>query len=183
MTIDRNLLDPGESVVWSGRPNALRYALTLSWYTFLFGIFFFGFSLVWISIAWGKAPKDGNFFFLFGIPFVVIGAGLVLSPLWHLWRGARATYALTNRRAVTVIDGLFARRLSVPLSQIRFVDVRASVSGFGNVYFKETAVPGSEGGTTIKREGFIAIPDVPKVERLLRAEVDRAASTQQRYSS
>jgi hypothetical protein len=182
MTIDRNLLDPGEAVIWSGSPKPLIYALRLSVVPFLFGIVFFGFSLFWMQIAWTAGTKNDSHVWLFGVPFVLAGAGLVLSPFWHFWRGARTIYMLSNRRALTIVNGPFARRLSVPLHKIRFVDVRLSELGPGDIYFRETATPDGEGGTTTRREGFVAITDVLAVERFLRSEIDRASSTQQRYA-
>jgi hypothetical protein len=41
MTIDPHLLDPGETLIWSGRTMPLVYALRKSWSIFLFGIVFF----------------------------------------------------------------------------------------------------------------------------------------------
>src|SRR4051812_49784707 len=116
MTIDPGMLDAGEQVVWSGRPNTLRYAFRNSLVTLPFGIVFLTFSLFWVYGA--RSGAGGNTaFWLLGIPFVAVGAGMVLSPLWHLFRSARTTYVLTNRRALSVVAGPFGRRFSVPLRQ------------------------------------------------------------------
>jgi len=169
MTIDPALLDRGEVVLWSGNPNALKYAFKRSWYTFLFGAFFFGFSVFWI---YGATKQSGGTFGLFGVPFVVVGAALVLSPLWHLFRGMHAAYVLTSERAITIYSGTFGNRISVPLSAVGFIDVHPSADGSGDIYFKETAVEGSK-GTTISRDGFLAIADVNQVERLLRKAIGK----------
>jgi hypothetical protein len=178
MTIEPKLLDADETLVWSGQPNALSYAVKKSWSTFLFGLVFFGFSLFWV---YGAATQGRNVdgwmgipFWSFGLPFVAVGACLVLSPLWHLFRGLRTTYVLTNRRALTTNPPPFGRRLSVPLNQIRFVDVRTSTDGSGDIYFKETVTDDSD-GKSVQREGFVAVADVAEVEQLLRKTVDRAA--------
>jgi hypothetical protein len=69
--------------------------------------------------------------------------------------------------------GPFARRFSVPLEQIRFVDTRPSAGDAGSILFKETATRDGEGGTTISREGFVAIADVDRVDRLLRQAIEQ----------
>jgi hypothetical protein len=113
---------------------------------------------------------------LFGIPFMLVGAGMLISPLWHFWRGLRTAYVLTSKRAIIAIAGPFARQFSVPLDQIRFVDTRPSTGGGGSILFKETAATDGEGGTTISREGFVAIADVSRVDQLLRQAIERTAA-------
>jgi len=178
MTIEGNLLDADETLIWSGRPHAFSYAIKKSWQLFLFGLLFFGFAVFWVHGAATQGGANGPLsmpFWMFGIPFVIVGAGMVLSPLWQLFRGARTTYVLTNRRALTVSPPPFARRLSVPLNRIGFVDTRPSVTGSGDIYFKETVTSDSD-GTTVRRDGFLAIPDVLQVEQMLRKAVERTAT-------
>jgi hypothetical protein len=169
MTIETGasrLLDPGERLIWSGRPNAFRYAINQATVPFLFGLVFFGFAVFWIQ---GAGRYEGLLFMLAGIPFLVIGLGFVLCPVWHYIRGTRTSYVLTNRRAVVDIAGMFARRLSVPLRQIRFVETKPRSNSLGDILFRD--VIGTEGGS-IRHDGFIAIADFDRVETLLRAAID-----------
>jgi hypothetical protein len=165
------LLDPGERLTWSGRPDAIRYAFKKSIATFLFGLFFFGFSIFWIS---GAAKQSGLMFALFGVPFVIVGLGLVLSPIWHFLRSRQAIYVLTDRRAVVDIAGWFPRRLSVPLGQIRFVEAKLSTNGCGDILFRETGRTDGEGGWTTSRDGFVAVSSADQVDRLLRAAIAKS---------
>jgi hypothetical protein len=170
-------LDPGERLLWSGKPKPISYAFKRSWATFLFGIFFFGFSLFWIAGAsFADSKSRGPFpfpFWLFGIPFVAVGAGMVLSPVWHFWRGAHLTYVITSKRAITIFSGAFGRRENVPLAQIKFIDVNSSDSDTGDVYFKETWSWGANNRAP-RRDGFLGIPNVSAAERTLRQAVDKA---------
>jgi len=175
MMIDPSLLDRGEKLLWSGHPDPTRYLFAKSGYTFLGGLFFFGFSLLWTL----GASLQGGAFALFGVPFMLIGAGLVLSPFWHLLRGRNATYALTDRRAIIDFSGFMARRISVPLDQIRFIDMRMRRDKSGDIYFKETAVA-AEGGYATQRDGFLAIADASRVEQLLRNAIDQLADARAR---
>ena len=138
--------------------------------TFLFGLLFFGFSLFWVH---GATNQSGLPFALFGAPFVVVGLGLVLSPLWHFVRGRRAAYLLSDRRAVIDISGFLPKRISVPLSQVRFVELKSSSSGFGDVIFREIVTSSGE-GSSVMRDGFMAVAEADRVERLLRTAIDKS---------
>ena len=187
MTIDPRLIDADEKLLWSGRPSALRYAFKKSWSGFLFGLVFFGFSAFWI---YGAATHGRNVegwmgipFWAFGVPFLIVGGVMVLSPLWHLFRGLRTTYVLTNRRALTTTPPPFAQRLSVPLAQIRFIDMRPTADGTGDIYFFKETVTGDSDGQSVRRDGFIAIADVARAEQLLRRAIERSVDTRREGAS
>jgi hypothetical protein len=176
--IDPALVDPGEQPIWQGKPYPARYALRKAAYTFPVGILFFAFSLFWIYGAYmtdNKTPSQLGFpFWLFGIPFVLVGACMVLSPAWYFFRATSTTYALTDRRAIMDISGPFPRRTSVPLSQVPFVDIRASNDGPGHVLFQETVAHYRSGRGMTQRDGFIAIADAAKVGQLLRSAIQKS---------
>jgi hypothetical protein len=180
MTINPSLLDPGERLLWSEKPNAGSYALRKGGLTSLVGIPFVAFSLFWVAMASTASSRTSDhpasFFWMFGIPFVLVGVGLVLSPLWYYWRGTQATYALTNRRAIIDIAGQFPRRISVPLHQIPFVEVRASADGPGHVLFQEAVMYHSRPSLP-QRDGFIGISKAEHVGQMLRTSIDKARET------
>jgi hypothetical protein len=175
---DAFLTDPGEQLIWQGKPYPARYALRKAAYSFPVGIFFFGFSLFWIYgayMAGNKATNQLGFaFWMFGIPFVIVGACMVLSPAWYLLRAMTTTYALTDRRAIIDISGLFPRRTSVPLNQVPFVEVRSSNEGPGHILFQEAAQHYRMGGGIAQRDGFIAIADAAKVGQMLRTAIQKS---------
>ena len=177
--IDPSLIDPGEQLIWQGKPYPARYALRKAGYTFPFGIVFFGFSLFWIHGAYMAANKTtselGFPFWLFGIPFVLVGACMVLSPAWYFFRAMTTTYSLTDRRAVMDVSGPFSRRTSIPLNQMPFVDVRSSADGPGHVLFQEAAPYYRSGWGTTQRDGFVAIADAAKVGQMLRSTIQKVA--------
>ena len=105
-------LDRNERLLWIGRP------LREGWLWGSLPLFFFG--LVWSALvgfgvwqavvplwtgegAGASAGGPGRWGeTLFFVPFVIVGIGLVLSPLWA-WLGARASaYAVTDRRAMVL---------------------------------------------------------------------------------
>jgi TIR domain len=172
---DERRRDRREQLIWQGKPSPARYALRKAAYTFPAGIFFFGFSLFWI---YGLYMSETGFaFWMFGIPFVIVGACMVLSPAWHLFRATNTTYTLTDRRAIIDISGLFPRGTSVPLNQVPFVDVRSSNEGRGHVLFQEAAPMyyGMDGGMK-QRDGFIAIADAAKVGQMLKTAIQKSTA-------
>ena len=94
-TVTRELHD-GEELVWHDRPSP--GAVARAWLVVsLFGMFYFGFSVFWIT---GAAQSDDPLFPLFGIPFVLIGFSLVGAPLWQIFVAKGTIYAITDKRIV-----------------------------------------------------------------------------------
>jgi hypothetical protein len=184
MTIDPRLLDPGEKLLWSGKPNPLRYALGKSITAAIFGAFFLSISLLWIYIAAMAGSKSSNpsnaYFWLLGIPFLAVGAAMIFSPVWEFYCAIRTTYLVTNKRAIIATSGIIPHRLSVPLSRIGTIDARPYADDHGAIIFKEVIVRHSEGGETIHQDGFIAIPELSCVEKILRRAVEQASEGQSR---
>ena len=98
-------LDPGEGVLWTGAPDPARLALS-SVPSSIFGIPFTGFAAFWIYMAssttTGSSRPTGALalFPLFGVPFLLIGLGMLTAPLWAFLAAGRTVYAVTNRRAL-----------------------------------------------------------------------------------
>ena len=169
---ERLILDAGEHLLWSGRPQPTAYALKKATLTFLFGIPFFAFAVFWTWTALSfSAGREPQYFWLFGVPFLLIGLGLLLSPLWQSAQARATTYTLTTRRAVIDTTGPLARRISVPLEQIPFIELQPGRGRPGHVLFREVAAPYRNAFPTTTKDGFIAVPDADKVERLLRDAV------------
>lgn len=162
MTIDPALLEPGERLLWSGRPNALRYAQARGGINLIIGFAVLVFAQVWTA----RASNDGNELAWLGAIFFLIAFALLLSPLWRMWRGLRTVYGLTDRRALTVVGGPFPRRISVPLHQIHSVELRQRPGNIGDVLFREIVLQGAD-TKAASREGFITIAGADAVERLL----------------
>lgn len=177
--IVRQMIDGGESVLWSGRPAPGAVAIG-SLPVSLFGIPFAGFACFWIWGAWQAASQHEQkfgpwvLFPLFGLPFVLVGLGLVTAPLWA-WLGALDTvYAVTDRRAL-IISGRKNRSIqSFDRDDIGELTRVERADGSGTLYFA-TRTFTSRGRTRQNRIGFIGIPEVRHVERLIREHLAAAA--------
>jgi len=175
-------LDPGEQLIWLGNPDPVRYAAKYGAGLFLMGISNVGVFLFFIY-AMAQISLDDTPFGLplwaFATPILLVGVCFMLAPGWHFLRGMRTTYALTDRRAITDVSGLFSRRLSLPLNEISVVDVQSSTEGPGHVFFQEPD-RGSYSYPGIKqRDGFVAVADAAKAGYLLRSAMEKFASARQ----
>jgi len=174
----------GEKLVWSGQPipgRFMRAAIPMM----LFGIPFTGFALFWIAAALGKLSGglnqghgDGlrfaSFVPLFGIPFLVVGLGLLTSPIWMRRRARRTCYALTDQRTIVWTPGLFGRMevRSYQAPELNRMSRRDNGDDSGDLIFEEfiTTTRDSDGLARSQRNerGFMGIMDVRQVEDLIR---------------
>jgi hypothetical protein len=171
-------LEPGERVLWSGRP---RRGLTLRPQDG----FLIPFSLVWTAIAatgfiaGQKAPNTP----MAVVPalFLVIGAYFVVGRFFvDAWLRARTRYAVTNVRVI-IISGFWSRETrSLSLDGLSDMRVTKGRNGRGTIRFGADS-PGSGrfNFTFTSSSGaapsFEGIDDVADVERTIR-KAQQAAS-------
>jgi hypothetical protein len=203
-------MERGERIVWVGQPIASSGLPHGSLPIALFGLVWTLFSLFWMAGAAGMVGFGGQpvstfdtfslAFAAFGIPFVLIGIGMLSAPFWTKGRirkaAARTAYLITDRQAI-VIDGGFAKAgiasvLSAWIGQLRGggIKIRRYAptdiinletvhrdDGSGDVLFGESmVVQDSEGGSSIHKNGFFSLQDVRNAERLLRALASSGAT-------
>src|SRR5262249_33218360 len=148
-TITRQL-DPGEGLLWSGAPSPGRMALS-ALPSMVFGVPFTAFSVFWITMAHSMMshspmPGPANLFPLFGTPFLLVGLGMLPSPLWAYLGAGRVQYAVTNKRAI-IVSGLLSTSVkSFVHSEIHDVQRVERADGSGDVYFASRDVVTQRGG-------------------------------------
>jgi hypothetical protein len=171
----RRELDPEERVVWAARPAPLSRAVASAG-TFLFGVPFFSFAVFW---TWGatrafngpRTVENGVFSrlaYLWGAMFVLVGAAMLLSPLWAWWVARHTLYAVTDRRAIVIeapLRGITVQSFSG--ERLRDVVRHEHSSGHGDLIFEREAIKGRRGRTVYRDVGFVGIADVKRVEELL----------------
>lgn len=167
---------PGERILWSARPSPSRM-----WP--LFGIWAFAvpwtaFALFWELMAlsgWlsGEAPQGGVewgigiVFPLFGLPFVLVGIGMLLLPFYALRKAGHTHHAVTNRRLITVSRGRRIKVHSVFLDRIGPIERSEGKDGWGSIKVQTHSRIDGEGDRITERFEMTAIPEVAKVERLI----------------
>lgn len=175
-------LDPGEGLLWSGVPSPGRMALSALPATAV-GIPFTGFAAFWIYTAFTMTSKSTsspggpwNLFPLFGLPFLLIGLGMLTAPFWAYLGAGRTLYAVTNRRAL-IIANLFSTSVkSFTHSDIHELQRVERADGSGDLYFASRDVVTRRGGIVHQRIGFLGVSDVRSVEQLIRSRLQQEAA-------
>lgn len=171
------LLEPGERVLWVGRPRLRRLPGRADGPVAMAGLVLFLLALAWI--AWplraGLALNHGSglLLLLIGVPMAAFALALMLGPvLAERARLARLSYVLTNRRAAIVSAGPepdLALYPLTPRTPLRLVPGRP-----GSVLFARDvrSRPRPPGGGRPRIEafdvGFERIDDAEAVFRLMR---------------
>jgi Bacterial PH domain len=141
-------LQSGENLYWTGTADPRRAAFaTLP--TAIFGIPFAGFALFWVTQAYhatSAMSKSSNnaftngfrLFPLFGIPFLFVGLGIILAPLWVFLKGASTVYAVTNQRVMIITGGNSRSVKSITPADIVSVEHRERPDGSGDIVILTT---------------------------------------------
>jgi hypothetical protein len=176
-------LRPGEMLLWVGQPRPGRFLL-LTLPIVLFGIPWTAFSVFWMVMAsgmlFGGPPNGGGFqlffllFPLWGVPFVLIGLGMLSAPYWA-WRHAKQTcYAVTDQRVLILEGGLFGKTTirSYGPGALGKMHRTEQSDGSGDLIFEEVSETNGNGifrrTTTTTSRGFYGIRNVRGVEELVR---------------
>ncbi len=181
----RSELDQGEQLLWVGQPQPRRFArATIP--IVLFGIPWTAFAIFWTAMASGLARGGGPVpnagpgalfsicFPLWGVPFILIGLGMLSSPFWAGRKAKRTCYALTDRRAILFEAGTFGSVVvrSYRPSGLTKMFRRENADGSGDLVFEEiTQVRSTNNGgrtTSTQTRGFLGIDNVREIEELLR---------------
>lgn len=165
-TKDFSILEPelydDEDVIYLGRPGPISWVR--SWLgIFLFGIPFLGFALFWEKTA----LQTGSVIFpLFGLPFIIVGLGMTISPLWQWLIAKRAIYAITDKRAIILRTFPWRKVHSFFAADLGYIERKwMGIGGSGTVIF---ALRKSNGPMRVPSGpdwGFYGIDHPRKVER------------------
>jgi len=170
-------LEPDERVEWTGTPKA-RFFTPSSVGAFLFAIPWTGFAIFWTCGAAGfKIPdfnKGSDFFPLFGIPFILIGLGMLSAPLWN-YRGLKKTlYAISDKRALILRGGRTVEIKSYMPDDLSSLHRKERRDGSGDIFFDTWTGADSESVRANIACGFEGVPDVRDVELRLRKLAEKA---------
>ena len=175
-------LEPREKVLWQEMP-VPQFFTAGSTGAFLFGIPWTAFALFWMwGASGGGHPKvDGpaSFFFLFGLPFVVVGLGMLASPLWTYYKATRTVYVVTDRRAITFEGGRGMTIRSYPPQKLQNIYRRQHKNGSGDVVIEVKAWRDSEGNRKSEQLGFLRVRNAKRAETLLKTLAEAATPVSQ----
>ena len=171
-------LEADERLLWMAQPIP-RFFTERSTGSFLFAIPWTAFAIFWMCAASGfKFPdfSQGGFSFfpLFGLPFLLIGVGMLSAPWWMYRKAFKTIYAITDRRAMILESGRTTAIRSYPPNRLRNIYRKEKNDGTGDVIFDSLASGGSDAERPALVFGFLNIYDPKTVEHMLRAITERA---------
>jgi len=127
-------LGRSEKLLWSGQPRQGVFLTSRDASMIPFSLMWGGFSFFWEY----KAVSSGAslFFDLWGIPFVLIGAYMIVGRFFYeAMLRTRMYYGLTNERVI-IISGLFSRTVqSMQVKTLNGVSLSEEASGAGTITF------------------------------------------------
>lgn len=180
----QDILDPGETILWQGRPDPRPHWAALSLHRAASGLVVTLIALFWIGVA-SRITSEGDFpapfhlFPLFGLPFLAVGLyQLAGHVLWEAYRRAHTWYTLSDRRAFIATDmplrGKSLRSYPItPDTILTFDD-----SDLASIGFAFEPVP-MKRTTRMRGVGFERIADGRTVYALLRGVQASAARSSQ----
>ncbi|MBV6621386.1 MAG: hypothetical protein KI793_00265 [Rivularia sp. (in: Bacteria)] len=166
-------LEIGESIRWIGQP-VPRVFTASSIGTFLFAIPWTAFVVFWVLTA----STASIFFALFGIPFLIVGFGMLSSPIWLRLSAKNTAYVITNKRAISISIPItsFGNILSAtirnyPPSELNNIYRKERGDGTGDVVMavqQSTKYINNRRNHTTEEIGFMGIRNPQEVEKILR---------------
>jgi hypothetical protein len=172
----RDRLEPGEQILWEGRPLRLAYTFRGSPFVFVFSLLWLGFALFWEGsvLSFRSAPP---FFVAWGAMFVLFGLYAAVGRFWVAAREAdRTVYMVTNQRVIIRTGAFRERTVELSLGSLPQPQLDEGSGGVGTITFGPIGpyMNYVGGGWPMTRAGspaaLIAIPDAARVFRL----IDRA---------
>jgi Bacterial PH domain len=166
-------LQSGESLYWTGTADPRRVALT-ALPASIFGIPFAGFAFFWIAQAYhatSAMSKSNNAFAkgfavfpIFGVPFLLVGLGIILAPLWAFLKGGNTVYAVTNQRVMIITGGGNRSVKSYTPADIVSVEHRERPDGSGDILIVTNAITRSNNNLVSPvKVALCGIPNVKQV--------------------
>jgi len=137
----------GERLLWTGQPDPRVIFERVDIFLVPFSLLWGGFALAWEAGVLGLGVfGEGHrsavpwFFVLWGIPFVLVGLYFIAGRFFYkAWRKRRTYYALTNKRALVLVEGRGHTLRACFLSAVPTINKSVRPSGVGTITFGNTS--------------------------------------------
>jgi hypothetical protein len=177
----RGELQPRERVVYAGQPSP-RAALLPTLPIFVFGIAWTAFVVVWevsaigLSLGlWGRDQAGGNAptwfglgFSLFGLPFVLVGLGMLAAPVVAAVKAARSVHVVTDQRLFTLVTRPWRKVVSHFGYEVTAIERTDGDGGRGHLKLSRGSTRDSDGDLQEVYESWRGIPEVRRAESAVR---------------
>lgn len=149
------LLEPGERLLWHGRPDTNRLVRRQYGWCFFAGAFF-GLSLIWSYASWQRGTVISLFV---GLIFAAGGLAVVTAKAREIVHARTTRYFVSDRRAAVAVGPRGKISESYAANQIGAVEVKPVGDGLSDVLFnREPRLRGYRGVST-EGTGFYGLSD------------------------
>lgn len=164
----REVLLPGEKLLWKGAPEPGLKFRSRDIFLTAFGLVFFSFSVFWMYTAHYTMTAP-PYFTLFGIPFVLAGAYLLIGRyFWEAYKRGRTAYTLTDKRAIIRVNAFGQTQKTVTLNDLAEVELEERADGSGTIAFGRDITTGSgKSRSTSYAPRFEFVKDAARVYQLV----------------
>ena len=175
-------LESGERIRWAGMPMPKLFPRGDTWTFFVFGIPWTAFALFWTgAAAWGiMNDNDGSGHLLIplcGVPFILIGFGMLSSPIRAYRNATKTVYVITDRRAITFDGGWYTTIRSYPPDKLQEICRKEHKNGTGDVILTRRQWFDENGGRHWEDLGFLRIADATNIENLLKELANESSAS------
>lgn len=158
-----SLLEPGERLLWHGRPDTNRLVRRQYGWCFFAGAFF-GLSLIWSYASWQRGTAVSLFV---GLLFAAAGLAVVVAKAREILLARTIRYFITDRRAA-VAEGrpptIAETYRAADIGTVEIVPVDETLSDV--LFNREPRLRGYRGVTT-EGTGFYGLVDAERARRAL----------------
>jgi hypothetical protein len=177
----------GDPPRWTGQSSP-RTAFLKSLPIWLFAVPWTAFALFWEALALGGllglgGPKAAQgswmamLFVLFGLPFVVVGLGMMGAPFWMARRARRSAWVVSAKRIAQVALTRCGTSVRTLLARsLLSIERTEKPDGSGSLKLLFGEARDSDGDKVERSVTIEDIPDVRRAEALIRATMDPPAA-------
>jgi hypothetical protein len=160
-----NLLEPGETLVWHGRPNKDRLVRKQYGWCFFAGAFL-GLSLLW---AWASLQRGTTVSFFVALLFVAVGMMVAIAKTREIMAAHKTRYLVTDRRAVISVSWKTPSIQSYAPKDIGPIEIKNDKDGAADVVFHHSIEHVDFTGLRRSATGFFGINEPQKAKAALEA--------------
>jgi hypothetical protein len=126
----REHLDRDENLLWTGKPKSGIAFRTADIFMIPFSILWCGFAILWMMLA----SQAGGLFFLFGVPFVIIGLIFVFGRfIIDAKQRENTVYGLTENR-ILIKSGVISKHIkSLNIRTLSDIELSEKGDGTGTI--------------------------------------------------
>lgn len=157
-------LESGERLLWTGRADPVRSALgafAIWFFAIPWTAFSVNFMLMWRNHDWASYIFQGS--------FVLIGVGLLSTPLWTYLRARATLYGITQQRIILLTTGRTRTVQSFRDEDLNHIVRTERADGSGDLTFAQRSYRDSDGDRRTQNFTMVGILNVREVERLVRS--------------